>query len=302
MTTRATSRFFSILYSTRVAPYIFVLPFLIAFLAFFLYPTINAVVMSFHNVVGLGDWRFVGLENYERLDNAHFYTALRTSTLYTVLTITFLIPLPLVLAVFLNSKFMLARNFFRSTVFLPALTSVIVAGIAFRLLFGSSSVAFVNSQLLRFGIEPVNWMMQHSTGMFLMVLLGTWRWTGVNMIYFLSGLQSIPDELYESASMDGASVIRKFVSITLPMLKPIMIYVLTISIYGGYAMFTESYVFWNQSMPGGIGLTIVRYMYQEGLLRNRLGVGAAIGVTLLIIVFTINIVQLRLLGLFRKKE
>ena len=144
-------------------------------------------------------------------------------------------------------------------------------------------------------------MLNQSTGMFLMVILGTWRWAGVNMIYFMSGLQAIPVELYESASIDGAGVFRKFFSITLPLLKPIAIYVLTISIYGGYAMFTESYVFWNESMPGDIGMTIVRYMYQEGLLRNRLGVGSAVGVTLLMIVFLINIIQLRMFGLFRKE-
>ncbi len=295
------SRLSSIFYSARLAPYVFVLPFLLAFLIFFLYPTISSFIMSLHDVISLGNWEFIGLENYRSLDNIHFYNALRTSTLYTILTIVMLIPLPMVLAVLLNSKLMLARNFFRSVVFLPALISVIVAGIAFRLLFGNTEVAFVNSLLIRLGMDPVNWMLTRPTGMFLMVLLGTWRWTGVNMIYFMSGLQAIPHELYESASIDGASSMRKFFGITLPLLKPIAIYVLTISIYGGYAMFTESFVFWNQSMPGDIGLTIVRYMYQEGLLRNRLGFGAAIGVTLIGIVFAINILQLRLLGLFRKE-
>jgi arabinooligosaccharide transport system permease protein len=301
MKSRAASRLFSIFYSTRLAPYVFVFPFLLAFFLFFLYPTITSFIMSLNDVISLGNWEYIGLENYKRLNNVHFFNALRTSTLYTVLTITVLIPLPLLIAVFLNSKFMIARNFFRSVVFLPALISVVVAGVAFRLLFGNTDVAFVNSVLARFGVDPVNWMLTHPTGMFLMVLLGTWRWTGVNMIYFMSGLQAIPSELYESASIDGAGVVRKFFGITLPLLKPIFIYVLTMSIYGGYAMFTESYVFWNESMPGDIGMTIVRYMYQEGLLRNKLGFGAAVGVTLLIIVFLINIVQLHFMGLFRKE-
>ncbi len=289
-----------IFYSTRIAPYVFILPFLIIFSIFFLYPAITSIVMSFHDVQSFDHWEFTGLANYKKLNNIHFFNALRTSTIYTVLTILILIPVPMIIATFLNSKVMIAKNFFRSVVFLPALVSVVVAGVAFRLVFGNTEVAFVNSILIRLGFEPVSWMLNHKTGMFLMVLLGTWRWAGVNMIYFMSGLQAIPVELYESASIDGAGVFRKFFGITLPLLKPIAVYVLTISIYGGYAMFTESYVFWNESMPGDIGMTIVRYMYQEGLLRNRLGVGAAVGVTLLGIVFVINIIQLRMFGLFRK--
>jgi arabinosaccharide transport system permease protein len=298
---RPSSRFLSIFYSVKLAPYVFVLPFLIAFVVFFLYPTINSFWMSLHNVISLKNWEFVGLENYKRLNNIHFANALRTSTLYTVFTIAILVPVPMLLAVFLNSRSLPGRNLFRSVLFLPALISVIVAGVAFRLLFGNTEIAFVNSILVRFGIDPVDWMLTRPTGMLLMVLLGTWRWSGVNMIYFLSGLQTIPPELYESASIDGASGVRKFFSITLPLLRPIAIYVVTISIYGGFAMFTESFVFWNQSMPGDIGMTIVRYMYQEGLLQNRLGFGAAVGVTLLAIVFAINILQLRFLGLFRRE-
>lgn len=295
------SKLFSVFYSAKVAPYVFVLPFILTFLIFFLYPTINTLVMSFHRVVGVGNWEFVGLDNYRRLDNNHFYNALRTSSLYTFFTIAVLIPLPMLVAVFLNSKLMPARWFFRSVLFVPSLVSVIVAGVAFRLLFGNTAAGFVNSVLIRFGFEPVRWMLSHTTGMLLMVILGTWRWSGVNMIYFLSGLQSIPSELYESADMDGAGAIRKFTAITLPLLKPISIYVLTISIYGGYAMFTESYVFWNTSMPADIGLTMVRYIYQQGLLRNDFGMGSAIGLSLLAIVFAINIVQLKFFGLFRKE-
>ncbi|ORC34099.1 arabinose transporter permease [Marispirochaeta aestuarii] len=301
MKSRSVSKLTGIFYSARLAPYVFVLPFLLVFFVFFLYPTISSIIMSLHDVKGFGNWEFIGLKNYERLNNIHFFNALRTSSLYTFLTIVILIPVPMIIAIFLNSKLMLARNFFRSVVFMPALISVVVAGIAFRLLFGNTEVALINSILARFGIEPVRWMLNKSTGMFLMVVLGTWRYAGVNMIYFMSGLQAIPVELYESASIDGAGVFRKFFGITLPLLKPIAIYVLTISIYGGYAMFTESYVFWNQSMPGDIGMTIVRYMYQEGLLQNRLGVGSAVGVTLLAIVFVINIIQLRLFGMFRKE-
>ena len=258
--------------------------------------------MSFQEILGLQQTKFIGLKNYQRLFDEHFYNAIRTNTFYAVLTISVLIPLPLFFAVVLNSGKMPFRNVFRSIIFLPALTSVIVAGIAFRLLFGDSDFSFINSLLALIGIAPVRWMMGHWSGMFIMVFLASWRWAGVNMVYFLSGLQNIPLELYESADIDGANVFQKFFKITLPMLKPIVIYVLTISIYGGYAMFSESYVYWNENMPGDIGLTIVRYIYQQAFQRNDMGFGSAIGIALLVIVLTINMIQLKSFGLFRKEN
>ncbi len=294
-------RFSALFYSVKIAPYVFVLPFIITFLVFFLYPTLNTLFMSFHRIVGVGEWEFVGLENYRRLQNRHFFNALRTSSWYTFFTIAFLIPLPLLIAVLLNSKLLPARNVFRSILFIPSLVSVIVAGVAFRLLFGNTAAGFVNSVLIQMGREPVRWMLAEIPGMFIMVVLGTWRWAGVNMIYFLSGLQAIPRELYESADIDGASSLRKLTGITIPLLKPISIYVLTISIYGGFSMFTESFVYWNASMPADLGLTMVRYIYQQGLLRNDFGMGSAIGLALLAIVFVINIIQLTFFGLFRKE-
>jgi arabinosaccharide transport system permease protein len=291
-----------VLYSQKIAPYVFVLPFLVSFLVFFLYPTVSTVVMSFQEVLGPGQNKFIGLKNYRRLLDYHFYNAIATNTLYAFGTIAVLIPLPLFFAVVLNSPKMPFRNMFRSVLFLPALTSVIVADVAFRLLFGDSEFAFVNSLLMKLGVPPVKWMLGYWPGMFIMVFLASWRWAGVNMVYFLSGLQNIPSELYESADIDGANVFQKFTKITLPMLKPIVVYVLTISIYGGYAMFGESYVYWNENMPGDIGLTIVRYIYMQAFQRNDMGFGSAIGISLLVIVLTINLLQLKSFGLFRKED
>ncbi|MFA6508757.1 MAG: sugar ABC transporter permease [Treponemataceae bacterium] len=292
----------TVLYSQKMAPYVFVLPFILSFLIFFLYPTISTVVMSFQEVLGLHQNKFIGFKNYSRLLDVHFYSAITTNTLYAVCTIAVLIPVPMLLAVVLNSEKMPFRNVFRSMFFLPALTSVIVAGVAFRLLFGDSEFAFVNSLLMKLGVPPVKWMLSYWPGMFIMVFLASWRWAGVNMVYFLSGLQNIPVELYEAADIDGANVFQKFFKITLPMLKPIAIYVLTISIYGGYAMFGESYVYWNENMPGDIGMTIVRYIYQQAFQRNDMGFGSAIGISLLAIVLTINLLQLKFFGLFRKED
>ncbi len=290
------------LFSHKVAPYVFVLPFILSFAIFFIYPVVSTIVMSFQQVLP-GDTHFIGLENYKRLDNPHFYRALFNSALYTILTLIVLIPMPLVLAVFLNSKKMWLKNFFRSTLFVPSLASIVVSGTIFRLVFGELPGSLMNSFIGLLGFEPYQWLKNAPTAMIVMVLLATWRWTGVNIIYFLSGLQNIPNELYESADIDGANTWRKFTNITLPLLKPVSIYVLTISIYGGFAMFTESYMVFNgNGSPNDMGLTIVGYIYKTGLEQFNLGFGSAVGITLLLITLILNVLQLKFFGMFRKEE
>jgi arabinosaccharide transport system permease protein len=289
-----------IIFSQKVAPYIFVSPFILSFLIFFLYPSISTIIMSFQEVLP-GETKFIGVENYKKLLNPHFYAALRNTTIYTIWTLIILIPLPLVLAVILNSKAIPGRNFFRSAYFIPALTSTIVVGVVFRLIFGELESAPANALLKLLGMPAQQWTMHWGTGMFLMVFLASWKWLGVNILYFLSGLQSIPKELYESAEIDGAGMFRKFFYITLPLLKPVVIYVLTISIFGGFRMYEESFVFWQNQSPGDIGLTLVGYIYREGFINNDMGFGSAIGIVLLIIVFVINIIQLKVTGAFKKE-
>lgn len=256
--------------------------------------------MSFQEITGLNNAKFIGLDNYKRLFDVHFYNALKTNTIYTIFSILLLIPIPIVFAVFLNAKVVKGRNLFKASIFIPALTSVIVAGVSFRLMFGELDTALMNSLLIQMGLPPQKWALNYWTGMMLMTILNLWRHAGINMVYYLAGLQAIPEELYESAEIDGAGAIRRFFSITLPLLKPIIIYTMTIAILEGYRMFGESYVFWNEGMPADIGLTIVRYIYQQAFQRNDMGFGSAIGITLLLIMLVINLVQLRIFGLFKK--
>lgn len=291
----------SLIQSQKLAPYVFIAPFIITFILFQAYPVFSSILMSFQEILP-GQETFVGLKNYRALDNSHFYAAVSNSLKYTFWTLVVLIPLPLVLAVLLNSKLSAFRNVFRSALFIPSLTSIVVGGAIFRLVFGELPGAPMNSLLSLVGFEPVNWMGGAATGMFLMVTLATWRWLGINIVYFLSGLQSIPQELYEAADIDGAGPMQKFLRITVPLLKPVTVYVLTISIYGGLAMFTESYVFWGVNSPNDIALTIVGYLYKEGLVFFNLGFGAAIGITLLVGVLVINLIQLALSGQFRRED
>lgn len=138
----------SLLYSQKLAPYVFISPFIIVFLLFFVYPVISTVIMSFQKVVP-GQTTFVGLDNFKNLINGDFLRAITNSVIYTVITIAVLIPVPLILAVLLNSKHMIAKNLFRSIFFLPALVSVVVAGFTFRLIFGEMPSALFKQYYLQ---------------------------------------------------------------------------------------------------------------------------------------------------------
>lgn len=291
----------ALLYSQKLAPYVFIFPFVFIFLLFFIYPVVSAVIMSFQRVLP-GQTSFVGLDNYRSLLNSDFKRAIANSVIYTVITIAVLLPLPMLLAAFLNSGRMLAKNLFRSVFFLPALVSIVVGGFTFRLIFGEMPTALLNSILANIGVAPTKWLggpAQWTTFLALLVLC-CWRWMGVNIMYYLSGLQTIPSDLYESASIDGANALHKFMHITVPLLKPTAIYILTISIYGGLAMFLESYMLFNGNRsPGGSGLTIVGFLYRQGWEQNNIGFGAAIGIVMLVVTLGINMIQLRISGFYK---
>ncbi|QHQ63574.1 ABC transporter permease subunit [Anaerocolumna sedimenticola] len=292
----------SFLYSQKAAPYVFVLPFIITFLMFFAYPVVSAIVMSFQKVAG-SNTSFVGTKNYTTLMNPIFFKAFKNSIFYTIGSLLLMIPIPMLLAILLNSKSMKGKVIFRSSLFIPALTSVVVAGTVFRLMFGELPGSFVNQILGIFEYGPIVWLRKSITVWIALFCICLWRWTGVNMMYYLSGLQQIPEELYESASIDGASALQKFRQITLPLLKNTTTYVLTISIYGGMAMFTESYVLFNgNKSPNNVGTTIVGYLYRTGWEQNSIGLASAIGCVLLAIVMVINLVQLKINGVFSGKE
>ena len=258
--------------------------------------------MSFQNILP-GQVTFIGWNNYIRaVKSPTFYIALKNSTIYMVLTVVILVAIPIILAVILDSNLTKFKTFFRSSLFIPSLTSVVVAGIIFRMIFAESDTAVANQVIGWFGLEPMNWRNTGWSAMFLMVLLATWRWLGVNILYFLAGLQNIPNELYESAEIDGANVFQKFTNITLPFLKPIIIFVTTISIIGGFRVFEESFVFWETSSPGNIALTLVTFLYQQGIHQNDMGYGAAVGVIVLLIVFVVSFINLLLSGAFKRSD
>lgn len=294
-----------LLYSKRLAPYLFVLPFVITLAVFWMLPIGRSFVLSFQEVL-YGQGTFIGTANYERMFRDRvFWQAMWNSVRYMALTLVLLIPIPMVLAAILNSRIGSDRvkNFFKASLFVPALTSLVVAGIVFRLIFAEHDSAMANQIMEFFGFGPVRWLREDVPGLIVLLALALWRWTGVNTMYFLAGMQAIPREYYEAASLDGAGRVKQFFLITVPNLKPTIVYVVTISIYGGLAMFTESFMLYggNQS-PNNQGLTVIGYLYRQGIQQNDMGFASAVGVVLLGLILVINITQLTLTGTFRKED
>ena len=294
-------RFF---YSQKAAPYVFILPFVLTIILFWIAPIANGVLLSFQDVLK-DEW--VGFDNYSRLiSDKMFYKAVYNSMKYMIGTLILLIPFPMLFATLLNSKLMKGAGFFKSVYFLPALTSVVVAGTIFRLMFGEMDTALANQIMGILGQSPIKWLKGEWTGYAVLLIVACWRWTGVNMLYFMSGLKGIDASLYEAADIDGANSWKKFWYVTIPLLKPTTIYVLTISVYAGLAMFLESYMLWGgNTSPKNIGLTIVGYLYKRGIERNEMGYACAVGVVLMVIALIINFAQLLATGTFhigKKKE
>ncbi len=295
----------SVLYSQRLAPYFFIAPFVITLLAFWAVPLVRTFIMSTQEVL-FGESAFVGADNYERLwRDRVFWQAMFNSVRYMVLTLALLIPVPLVLAAIINSKLGSDRvkNVFKSSMFVPALTSIVVAGIIFRLMFAETGTGLINQIIGLVGLDPVRWLRTDTGGVVALLTLAMWRYTGVNILYFLAGMQSIPNEYYEAASIDGAGRVQQFFKITLPNLGPTIVYVTSISIYGGLAMFLESFMLYaGNNSPNNQGLTVVGYLYRQGIEENDLGFASAVGIVLLVVIMAINLTYLALTGTFRKDE
>ena len=271
-------KFKKLFYSQKVAPFVFVLPFVLSLLIFWAYPLISGIVMSFQDI-SFGNRTFVGTSHYVKLANDKFFrTAVLNSVEYMALTLLLMIPIPLVLAVMMESRLTKAKGVWKVIMYIPALTSVVISGMLFRMMFSETA-----------------WIA--------LLLLCMWRWTGVNMLYFVSGLKAIDNSIYESADIDGANARQKFWYLTLPLIKPTTIYVITISVYAGLSMFLESFMLWNgNSSPKNIGLTIVGYLYKRGIEKNDLGYACAVGMVLMVIALAINVVQLIATGTFKREE
>ena len=288
----------------KIAPYLFISPFFIGYSIFFLYPVIQSLQLSFYRQVGLTNPpRFIGFDNYVRLvtKDALFIKALTNTTYYALGSILIIVPLALLLALILHSPKLRLREFFRFLYFTPNITAGVVVGIVFGLVF-EEQYGLVNNLLLApLGIENVRWLREARWVMPAVILLGAWKWTGINAIYFMVGLQNIPPELKEAARVDGATRWQVFWHVTLPLLRPILAFVLTIAIIGSYNLFAEPAILVGlEGGPNNAGMTMTMYLYARGFRELKMGYASAIGYSLAVIILVLSVIQLFLIRAFRE--
>lgn len=218
----------------------FVIPSVILIILFVFYPMVQALITSFQTGAG-NNLTFAGIANYKRLlTDTTFRKALFNTLLYLIIQVPIMILLALVISSMLNNKKLKFKGFFRTAIFLPCVTSLVAYSIVFKSLFATDG--FVNSILMKLNLiaEPISWITDPVWAKILIILAITWRWTGYNMVFYLSGLQGIDDSIYEAADIDGAGAFEKFKSITLPMLKPIILFTTINSTIGTLQLFDET--------------------------------------------------------------
>lgn len=278
----------------KTAPYFFIAPAVILFAIFTIYPVISSFLLSFKSNVG-GEYVFSGLHNYIRLfHDPLFYKALKNTFIILIIQVPIMLFLATLLAVALNSPLIKAKAFFRISFFMPAITALVAAAIVFLLLL-DENYGLVNYVLSFFGIHKINWISDPFWAKVSVMLVMTWRWTGYNMVILLAGLQGIPQNLYEAASIDGASKIRQFFSITVPQLRPIFLFTFVLSTIGTLQLFDEPYIMTNGG-PNNATLTITQYLYQNGFNYYDFGYASAIAYVLVIIIAILSWLQMKVAG------
>lgn len=287
----------------KLTPYAFISPFYILFGIFFMAPSVIALVLSMFRWDGINEPKFALARNYSFMFNDKvFAAAVGNTAVYALASIFIVIPLALVLAVLLNSKSLRFPSFWRALYFTPVVTSTVAITLVFQILYNKDT-GLLNAPLILLGLEPINWLGDRFWSKVAIIILITWRSTGLLTIYFLAGLQSIPEELYEAAAIDGASVVQRFFRITVPMLRPIILFVSIIVLLGAIQIFDEPQILMRGSGgPGNSTLTLVQYLYQRGFTRLRLGFASAVGTVIFATVFVLSLLQLRWFGVFREEE
>jgi lactose/L-arabinose transport system permease protein len=271
-------------------PFLFISPFFLLFAVFLLYPIAFSLWLSLHETRGLADVRFVGLENFARLlRDAHFWGSMLNAAILFFIYVPAMTALAVVLASVLNAGFVRLQGLWRALIFLPHITSMVAAGYTFRLLLERDS-GYANAMLGWFGASPVAWLDDTWWARISIGLLMVWAWLGYNTVIMLAGLQTIPGELVEAAKVDGANRVQAFLRITIPLLKPVIVFAVTLSIIGTFSMFTEPYVL-TRGGPARATETPVMQIFSTTFEEVKYGYAAAMAYVYFAIVVTVTIVQ-----------
>lgn len=282
---------------TRIA-YTFMLPGLLFFATFTVYPLLKTLQMSLYHwsIMPGRPSEFVGVANYTRaLDDPIFWVALRNTVLYTVVTVPGQMVLAMAVALLLNHV-VYGRVFFRTVYYLPVITSWVIVSLLFKYLFQSPGglVNHVLVNILHLLSEPIPWLRNAAMAMVPIMGLGIWKGIGWSMVIFLAALQTIPPEVYEAAAIDGAGRWHRFWRITLPLMRPTVVFVLVMLVIGGFNVFISVYL-----ITGGGPMrqteVILSYMYRQAFDFLEFGYGAALSYMLAMLILVLSVLQIRVL-------
>ncbi|WP_317971667.1 sugar ABC transporter permease [Paenibacillus sp. CCS19] len=264
--------------------------------AFYFYPMIQALLLSFKTGKG-ANLHFTGLDNYKRLfSDKTFLTAVKNTFIYLIIQVPVMIVLAMFISVLLNDSKLKFKGFFRTAIFLPCVTSLVAYSIVFKYLFGADGLVNMLLTKLHLISAPIQWITDPFWAKVTIIIAITWRWTGYNMIFYLSALQNIDNSIYEAARIDGASAVRQFFSITVPLLKPIILFTSITSTIGTLQLFDEI-VNITKGGPGNATMSISQYIYNLSFKYSPdFGYAATVSYSIVIMIVILSIVQFKAAG------
>jgi cellobiose transport system permease protein len=279
----------------RLSPYLYIAPFFLLFSVFGIFPLLYTSFVSLHDWDLLGSGPYVGMQNYrELLADEYFWNAVvNTFGIFVLATVPQLL-MALGLASLLNSR-LRARTFWRMGVLLPNITSVATVAIIFSQFYGRD-FGILNWLIGLVGVEPIDWQAHRWSSWIAISTMVDWRWTGYNALIYLAALQAVPHELYEAAAIDGAGKWRRFWTITVPLLRPTIIFTVVVATIGGMQLFTEPLLFDTNPAyaTGGSGRefqTLALFLYEQAFKQFRLGYAAAVAWLLLLLMVLVSAVN-----------
>ncbi|WP_345762487.1 carbohydrate ABC transporter permease [Diaminobutyricibacter sp. McL0608] len=273
---------------------LFVGPTALGLIAFYFWPILRTGYMSLTTTGAFGGETWVGFANFVQLFNTpDLLNAAGNSAIYTCVALLG-IPLAIVIASLLNTPNLKGRSFYRILYFIPVVTMPAAIALVWTFIY-NGDYGILNQVLHLVGIQGTSWLANPSTALMAVAVVGIWATLGTNIVIFVAGLQGIPTSLYEAASLDGAGPIRRFFSVTLPLLSPSVFFVSVITVIGALQVFDLLYVMIPTGSPAKQAtMTIVSLFYETGFIRNQRGLAAAIALVLMVIILILTAIQFRL--------
>jgi len=270
------------------------------FFVFQLAPVFISFFWSFTRFDVVHPPRFIGLENYKNIlfNDPLFWKAIWNTILYVIGVVPIGICFSLILAVAIDQKIKF-KNFFKSIFFLPTVTAIVAVSVIWKWLYAGEKYGLLNYWIMKLGGHPIDWLASPTWTLLSIMIMSIWAGVGYNMILFLAGLQTIPQAMYEAAEIDGAGFWKKFFHITLPLLKPTIVFVTMMSFVFSFQVFEQVYIMTGGQ--GGIGgvlnsaLTIVAYLYDKGFQKFQMGYASALAYIIFLCIFVLTLVNKRLM-------